>query len=69
MNPQSILRLASQHVSEVRQDALSHRLAAAHREPRTSVRERAGWALIDVGLKLTGPAKLSQHTQARPANL
>jgi hypothetical protein len=55
MNPELIIQLASQRVSEVRQEAASCQLTAADREPRESVKERAGWALINAGLKLTGP--------------
>jgi hypothetical protein len=69
MNPQLILQLARQRVSEVRQEAASCHLAAADREPRKTFSERAGWALIDAGLKLTGQPGPRQHVRARPANL
>lgn len=69
MNPQLINQLASQRVAEVRQEATSCQLAAPDREPRESVKERAGWALIHAGLKLTGPPSPRQHTRPRPAGL
>jgi hypothetical protein len=69
MNPQLILQLASQRVSEVRQEAASCHLAAAGREPGKTISERAGWALIDAGLKLSGRPSPRQHVRARPANL
>jgi hypothetical protein len=69
MNPQLIAWLVSQRVSEVRQEATSCQLAAADRGPRESVKERAGWALINAGLKLTGPASSRQHARPRTADL
>jgi hypothetical protein len=69
MNPQLIAWLVSQRVSEVRQQATSCQLAAADREPRESVKERAGWALINAGLKLTGAPNPRQHAWPRPADL
>jgi hypothetical protein len=69
MNPYLFAWLASQRVSEVRQEATSCQLAAAGREPRESVKERAGWALINAGLKLTGAANPRQHARPRPADV
>ncbi len=69
MNPQLICQLARRRVSEVRQQATRCRLAAADREPRDSVKQRAGWALIKVGLKLTGPPSRQQYPRPRPAGL
>jgi hypothetical protein len=69
MNPELIFQLVSQRVSEVRQEATSCQLAAASREPRESVKERAGWALINAGLKLTGAPNPPQHGRPRPASL
>jgi hypothetical protein len=69
VNPQLIHQIASQRVSEIRQEAASCHLAAADREPRKTISERAGWALIDAGLKLTGPPSPRGHVRARPSNL
>jgi hypothetical protein len=69
MNPQLIAWLASQRLSELRQEATSCLLADAHREPRGAVKERAGWALINAGLKLTGQPNPHQHARPRPAGL
>jgi len=69
MNPELIFQLVSQHISEVRQEATSCRRAAANREPRESVKQRAGWALINAGLKLTGQPNQRQHARPRPASL
>ena len=69
MNPELIFQLLSQRVSEVRQEATSCQLAEANREPRESVRQRAGWALINAGLKLTGKPNQHQHARPRPASL
>jgi hypothetical protein len=69
MNPHLIFQLATQRVSQIRQEAASCHLAAADREQRKTISERAGWALIDAGLKLTGPPSPRQHARTRPANL
>jgi hypothetical protein len=69
VNPQLIYQLASQRASEVSQEATRGRLAAADREPRESIRQRAGWALIKTGLRLTGPPSQRQHARPRPAGL
>jgi len=69
MHPELIFQLVSQHVAEVRQEAMSCQFAAAIREPRESVRHRAGWALINAGLKLTGQPNQHQHRWPRPASL
>jgi hypothetical protein len=69
MNPELIYQLASQRVAQVYQEATRRQLSAADREPRESVKERAGWALIKAGLKLTGPPSPRQHARPRPAGL
>jgi hypothetical protein len=69
MNPELIFQLASLRVSEVRQEATSCQLAAASREPRESVKARAGWALINAGLKLTGTPNPPRRARPRPAGL
>jgi hypothetical protein len=69
MNPELIYQLASQRTAEVCQEATRCRPAGAVREPRESVRERAGWAFIRAGLKLTGQPSRRQHARPRPAGL
>jgi hypothetical protein len=69
MNSPMISQLATQHVSETRAEAGAHRAAAAAREARESLRERAGWTLIHVGLKLTGPPAQGRHAGPHPASL
>jgi hypothetical protein len=62
--------LASQHVAEVRQNASRHhRPPKAAREERESIRTRAGWTLIKVGLKLTDPPANGRSARPRPAGL
>jgi len=69
MNPKMLDQLASQRVTEVRAEATSHRKpAAADREPRESLRERAGWTLIHAGLKLTGSAAGRGAERPHPAS-
>jgi len=67
MNSQLIHQLASQRISEIYEQATIRQLPAADREPRESVKDRVGWALIKVGLKLTGPP--NPHAGPRPADL
>jgi hypothetical protein len=69
MNPQMLDQLASQRVTEVRREAASHRAPETARESRESIRERAGWTLIHMGLKLTGPPATGRHAEPRPAGL
>lgn len=69
MNPQILDQLASQRVTEVRREAGSHRAPATARQSHESIRERAGWTLIHVGLKLTGPPATGRHAEPHPAGL
>jgi hypothetical protein len=62
--------LASQHVAELRQSASRrHRPCKAAREQRESIRTRAGWTLIKVGLKLTDPPASGRSARPHPAGL
>jgi hypothetical protein len=54
MYPQQIGELADQRVAELRQTAAGRRTAAG--PPRTSLRNRTGWVLIHLGLRLALPA-------------
>ena len=69
MNSQLIYQLASQRIAEVSREATRGRLASADREPRESVKQRAGWALIKAGLRLAGPPSPRQGARPRPAGL
>ncbi len=70
MNTQMLDEVASQHITEIRQSASRcHRASAAAREQRESIRERAGWTLIAVGLKLTDPAAKAHSARPHPAGL
>lgn len=62
--------VASQHMTEVRESASRcRRPSEATREERESMRERAGWTLINVGLKLTDPPAKSHSARPHPAGL
>jgi hypothetical protein len=70
MNQNMLDQLASQRVAEIRAEVSSHRKpAAADREPRESLRERAGWTLIHAGLKLTDTSASRRAGGPRPASL
>jgi hypothetical protein len=54
MHPYQMERMVSQHTEELRTQA---RLAWRHvprQGPRNSVRHRAGWTLVEIGLRLAG---------------
>jgi hypothetical protein len=76
MNPYELERLAKQHTSEIRKAATRHHAAAARRDRGRSIRHRAGWALVQIGLSLVstsaggpgkGPAVWASVSSARPA--
>ncbi len=52
MNPNLTELLTDEHENELRR-SLQHR-HAPRRSPRGSVRHRAGWTLVEVGLRLAG---------------
>jgi len=54
MHPYTMSRLAIQHTSELRAAAGDARPHAAPARPRDSVRHRAGWTLVEIGLRLAG---------------
>jgi hypothetical protein len=61
MNTQNLDRVVSQHAADLSQDAgRCRRPAPADRQQRDSIRTRAGWTLINVGLKLTDPPARSR---------
>jgi hypothetical protein len=47
-----IEQLASQHAAKLRAEARWHRAVAKASNPAPSVRQRAGWALVQLGLRL-----------------
>jgi hypothetical protein len=70
MNTQMLDQIAAQHVTDVRRSAFRcRRPAATAREQRDSIRERAGWTLINVGLKLTDPPAKGHSARPHPAGL
>jgi hypothetical protein len=64
MNPELIYQLANQRRAELCREVRNCESAAADRTPHWSAREWAGWALINVGLRLTGPP--SHRLRAQP---
>jgi hypothetical protein len=55
MHPDLMKDLASQHAAELRTQRTQTRSYVSRNGPRNSVRHRAGWALVEVGLRLAGP--------------
>jgi hypothetical protein len=56
MHPFQVQRIISQHHEDLRSQAQQARLHVQRPGPRNSVRHRAGWTLIEVGLRLAGPS-------------
>ena len=54
MHPYQMEQMVSQHTREMRAQAHLARLHVPHPGPRNSVRHRAGWALVEIGLRLAG---------------
>jgi hypothetical protein len=54
MYPHQIEQLASQHTEELRAQAHLARRHVQRQGPRNSVRHRAGWTLVEIGLRLAG---------------
>jgi hypothetical protein len=53
MHPDLIGQIAHQRTDELRQSAAEDaRGAAVRRPPRPSIRNRAGWTLVHIGLRL-----------------
>jgi hypothetical protein len=53
MHPDLIGQIATQHTDELRTTAArAARGAGAVRPPRPSIRNRAGWTLVHIGLRL-----------------
>jgi hypothetical protein len=56
MNPRQIEPLVNEHVSELRGSASRSRMRRASQRSRRPVRQRAGWTLVEIGLRLAGPS-------------
>jgi len=54
MHPQLMNELASQHADELRTRPHLRRPHVSRLGPRNSVRHRAGWTLVEIGLRLAG---------------
>jgi hypothetical protein len=54
MHPHTMSRLAIQHTNELRAAAGHARPLVTPPRPRDSVRRRAGWTLVEIGLRLAG---------------
>jgi hypothetical protein len=56
MFPYQLDQLVSQHTGELRTQAQRTRLHVMRPVPRNSIRHRAGWTLVEIGLRLAGPS-------------
>ena len=56
MFPHQMDLLVRQHTDELRTQAQRARLHVMRPVPRNSVRHRAGWTLVEIGLRLAGPS-------------
>ena len=54
MYPHQLEQMVSQHHKELRAQAQLARPHVQRPGPRNSVRHRAGWTLVEIGLRLAG---------------
>jgi hypothetical protein len=54
MHPRQLEWMVSQHNEELRARAHLARRHVQHQGPRNSVRHRAGWTMVEIGLRLAG---------------
>ena len=54
MYPHQMEQMVSQHTDELRAQAHLARRHVQRPGPRKSVRHRAGWTLVEIGLRLAG---------------
>jgi hypothetical protein len=54
MHPHQMEQIASQRAAELRAQAHLARRHVQRPGPRNSVRHRAGWTLVEIGLRLAG---------------
>jgi hypothetical protein len=57
MHPNLMSQLASQHADELRRRPGQARPHLSRPAPRNSVRHRAGWTLVEIGLRVAGPSR------------
>ena len=57
MHPHLLNQLASQHADELRRQPCPGRPHVGRPGPRNSVRHRAGWTLVEIGLRLAGSSR------------
>jgi hypothetical protein len=57
MHPNLLNELASQRADELRHQPAQARPHVSRLGPRNSVRHRAGWTLVEIGLRLAGPSR------------
>jgi len=57
MHPNLLNELASQRAEELRHQPGQVRPHVSRLGPRNSVRHRAGWTLVEIGLRLAGPSR------------
>jgi hypothetical protein len=63
MNPEMLVKLANQRTGDLQQAAADSHLSRST-ESRDSIRQRTGWALVQVGLRLAVPARRSRRQVA-----
>ncbi len=66
MNQHALPALARQHVAELRSRAPARR-PGRERVTRPSLRERTGWTMVDLGLRLVAQPSQSITHRPRPA--
>jgi hypothetical protein len=67
MHPDLIGQIATQHTDELRKSAAqSGRGASVARPPHPSIRNRAGWTLVHIGLRLAAREARSATRGPRP---
>jgi hypothetical protein len=63
MNPELLVKLARQRTDELQQTAVDSHVSSSV-EARDSIRQRTGWALVQVGLRLALPTRRSRRQVA-----
>jgi hypothetical protein len=63
MNPEMLVKIANQRMDERQQEAADFRVSNTV-EARDSIRQRTGWALVQVGLRLALPARHARRQVA-----
>jgi hypothetical protein len=63
MNPEMLVKLANQRIGELKDTAVAAHATASSRRHH-SIRQRTGWALVQVGLRLALPARQTRRQVA-----